>query len=90
MKELKEVNLIFNDCYKLYKKFITTELLDDDIAQLIEEATQLSKKHNCTFATDILLAVVDEIDRVEAGMHGRKKITPSQIIIAVHETQERK
>lgn len=90
MKELKEVNLIFNDCYKLYKKYVTTKLLDDDIAQLVEEVEQISKKHNCTFATDILLAVVSEIDRVEAEMHGRKKITPEQIINAVHETQERK
>ena len=90
MKELKEVNLIFNDCYKLYKKYVTTKLLDDDIAQLVEEVEQISKKYNCAFATDILLAVVNEIDRVEAEMHGRKKITPEQIINAVHETQERK
>lgn len=90
MKELKEVNIIFNDCYKLYKKFIVTELLDDDIARLVKEVDQISEKHNCVFATDILLAVVNEIDRVEAEMHGRKRITPEQIINAVHETQERK
>ena len=34
--ELKRVNEIFNDCYKLYKSFYNTELNDNDLHDFLK------------------------------------------------------
>ena len=65
MKDLKKVNSIFNDCYKLYKKYSAME--SEDIVPVLEsltqEAEELSKKHNCKLANDIIVSVINELDR---------------------------
>ena len=65
MKDLKEVNSIFNDCYKLYKKYSAKE--SESIISVLEaltlEADDLSEKYNCKLANDIIVAVINELDR---------------------------
>lgn len=63
--ELREVNCIFNDCYRLYKEFCSKKLDSDDTHELIKAVDLLNKKYNCKMAEEILLAVINEIDRIE-------------------------
>lgn len=67
--DLKTVNVIFNDCYKLYKSFYDTELNDNDLTEFVRCVDLIRKKYNCKMAEDILIAVVDEIDRAEKIKH---------------------
>lgn len=62
--ELRQVNCIFNDCYKLYKEFCSRKLDPDDMHEFIKTVNQLNKKYNCKLAEEILLAVMNEIDRI--------------------------
>lgn len=62
--ELREVNSIFNDCYKLYKEFCSEKLDSDDMHEFIKAVDLLNKKYNCKLAEEILLAVMNEIDRI--------------------------
>ena len=64
MEDLKKINAVFNDCYKLYKSFSSLQLTDDEIMQAIVEAEKIRKKYNCEIANDILIAVMNEIDRI--------------------------
>jgi hypothetical protein len=65
MKDLKEVNGIFNDCYKLYKKYAAMDSgnIVPVLESLMSEADDLSKKHDCKLANDIIVAVINELDR---------------------------
>lgn len=63
--ELRQVNCIFNDCYKLYKEFCSKKLDSDDMHEFIKAVDLLNKKYNCKLAEEILLAVMNEIDRAE-------------------------
>lgn len=65
MKDLKQVNSIFNDCYKLYKKYAAMESGDivPVLESLMKEADDLSEKHDCQLANDIIVAVINELDR---------------------------
>lgn len=67
--ELKKVNELFNDCYKLYKYFSQTELSDDDIHEFIKTVDLINKKYKTKFAEKMLEAVIDEIDRIEKARH---------------------
>lgn len=62
--ELREVNFIFNDCYRLYKEFCSKKLDPDDTHEFIKAVDLLNKKYNCKLAEEILLAVMNEIDRI--------------------------
>ena len=64
MEDLKKINAVFNDCYKLYKSFSSLQLTDDEIMQAIVEAEKIRKKYNSEIANDILIAVMNEIDRI--------------------------
>lgn len=68
MENLKKVNLIFNEGYKLYKKYIATNLREADLMDLVAEVEVLRKKFECNFANDVLLAVLNELDRAEKSM----------------------
>lgn len=65
MEDLRKVNSIFNDSYKLYKKYAATRLTDDDLMELVAEVEVLRKKYECSLANDILLAVINELDKTE-------------------------
>lgn len=67
MEDLKKVNSIFNDSYKLYKKYAATRLTDDDLMELVAEVEVLRKKYECSLANDILLAVINELDKMETA-----------------------
>ena len=62
--ELREVNSIFNDCYRLYKEFCSKKLDSDDMHEFIKAVDLLNKKYNCKLAEEILLAVMNEIVRI--------------------------
>ena len=62
--ELREVNSIFNDCYRLYKEFCSKKLDSDDMHEFIKAVNLLNKKYNCKLAEEILLAVMNEMDRI--------------------------
>lgn len=63
--ELKKINNLFNDCYKLYKHFIQTELNDNDLQEVARSADVIYKRYNTDFAKEMLISVINEIDRVE-------------------------
>lgn len=65
MEDLRKVNSIFNDSYKLYKKYAATRLTDEDLMDLVAEVEVLRKKYECSLANDILLAVINELDKTE-------------------------
>lgn len=61
--ELRKVNELFNDCYKLYKNFSQTDLSDDDLHEFITASDLIHKKYNTKFSEAMVIAVIDEIDR---------------------------
>lgn len=63
--ELRQVNYIFNDCYKLYKEFCGRKLDSDDMHEFVKTVDLLNKKYSCKLAEEILIAVMNEIDRIE-------------------------
>ena len=69
--ELKKVNELFNDCYKLYKNFSQMDLLDNDLQDLIKISDLINKKYNTEFSKSMVLAVIDEIERIEKKKHGK-------------------
>ena len=69
--ELKKVNELFNDCYKLYKNFSQMDLLDNDLQDLIKISDLINKKYNTEFSKSMVLAVIDEIERIEEKKHGK-------------------
>ena len=69
--ELKKVNELFNDCYKLYKNFSQMDLLDNDLQDVIKISDLINKKYNTEFSKSRVLAVIDEIERIEKKKHGK-------------------
>lgn len=67
--ELKQVNALFNDCYKLYKSFSQTDLNDNDLHEFIKATDLINKKYRTKFAEEMLIAVINEIDRGEKMKH---------------------
>jgi len=63
--ELKKVNKLFNDCYKLYKTFSQTSLTENDLDEFVRETDLIYKKYNNKFSKELLLAVINEVDRLE-------------------------
>ena len=57
---------LFCDCWHLYRKYITSELKDNDLDDFIRESGEIFRKHEQDpFAKDLLLAVINEIERRE-------------------------
>lgn len=57
---------LFNDCWKLYKDFCRSELTDKDINDFITQTDNLQKKYdNSPLSHDLILAVINEVDRIE-------------------------
>ena len=63
--ELRKVNELFNDCYKLYKNFCQTDLTDDDLYEFVKATDLINKKYSNKFAEELLLAIMNEIERIE-------------------------
>lgn len=65
---------LFNDCWKLYKSFCTSELTDQDINDFITQTDNLQKKYNNSqLSHDLILAVINEVDRIEKECRKKRK-----------------
>ena len=62
--ELRHANLLFNDCYRLYKEYSQVVLNDNDVCKFIKASDLIYKKYHNEFAEELVLAVVNEIDRI--------------------------
>lgn len=64
MMGLKAVYSLFCDCWGLYGKYATSKLGDEELQAFISESAAMSKKHHeDAFAREIILAVMNEIDK---------------------------
>lgn len=68
-EELKKKYTMMSDVWRLYRKFADVKADDSYWEQLINESNQVSKKYNDSkFAIALLLAVVDELERIGKEM----------------------
>lgn len=66
MMGFKSVFSLFCDCWKLYSKYATSSLDNEELQKFVDEATAISRKYQeDAFARELVLAVINEIDRVE-------------------------
>ncbi|WP_333792027.1 hypothetical protein [Muricomes intestini] len=66
MMGFKDVFSLFCGSWNLYRKFAVSDLGDKELQEFADQATALSRKYNeDKFARDVVLAVIDEIDRIE-------------------------
>jgi hypothetical protein len=47
------------------------DLLDNDLQDLIKISDLINKKYNTEFSKSMVLAVIDEIERIEKKKHGK-------------------
>lgn len=71
MMAVRTVFNLFSDCWHLYRKYIVKALNEDDLDGFIQESGDLFQKYGQDsqdpFVKDLLLAVINEIERVERG-----------------------
>ncbi len=66
MMAVRTVFNLFCDCWQLYRKYITKALNEDDLDRFIQESGNLFRKYGKDpLAKDLLLAVTNEIERME-------------------------
>lgn len=66
MMAIRTVFSLFCDSWHLYRKYILKDLGDKDLDEFIQESGEIFRKYKQSpFAKDMLLAVTNEIDRVE-------------------------
>jgi|GEM_PF-1577242 len=69
MMAVRTVFNLFSDCWHLYRKYIVKALNEDDLDGFIQESGDLFQKYGQDsqdpFVKDLLLAVINEIERVE-------------------------
>lgn len=68
-EELRRIYNLFTDCWRYFKKYV--DVSDEDIywENVVSESGELSKKYNNDkFAIALLLAVIDELERVYKEM----------------------
>lgn len=62
--DVKTVYNLFTDCWRLYKSFCMPALTDSDIDDFITQTDNLQKKYkDSVLAHDLILAVINEVDR---------------------------
>lgn len=65
MMAVRTVFNLFCDCWTLYLKYISRKLKADDLANLTKDAEGIWRKYDKKpLAKDMVLAVLDEINRV--------------------------
>lgn len=62
---LREINAMFNDCYKLYKQFRNIDFSDTEIQEFMAGANEIYEKYNSPFCKDVVLSVITEMERIE-------------------------
>lgn len=66
MMAVRTVFNLFCDSWQLYRKYISKALNEDDLDGFIQESGELFQKYEQDpFAKDVLLAVTNEIERME-------------------------
>ena len=56
---------IYKDVWNFHKKYQQVQSTDEYWEAVINESTQIAKKYdNCKFVRSLLLAIVDELERV--------------------------
>lgn len=68
-EELRRIYNLFTDCWRYFKKYV--DVSDEDIywENVVSESGELSKKYNNDkFAIALLLAVIDELERIYKEM----------------------
>ena len=68
-EELRRIYNLFTDCWRYFKKYV--DVSDEDIywENVVGESGELSKKYNNDkFAIALLLAVIDELERIYKEM----------------------
>ena len=63
--ELRQVNALFNDSYRLYKEFSSKELTEERLDEFVVAADQIYKKYYTDFAKDVVISVINEVERME-------------------------
>lgn len=54
---------MFGDVWKLYKKYAVRKLNEDELEQLMYEASKIHEKFKYPFTKELLIAVIGEIER---------------------------
>lgn len=54
---------MMKDVWKLYKKYATRKLTDVELESFTIDAQEIYEKYKTQFTKDVVLAVIDEIDR---------------------------
>lgn len=68
MMGVKDAFSLFCNCWELYRKYAVSDLGDEELQRFAYESGALSRKyHEDAFAREVILAVVNEIDRKEKG-----------------------
>lgn len=71
MTELKTVFKIFCECWQLYRKYAVKELTEKEVEKFIEESSEISLKYHTAIAKDMILTVINEVERIEKKKHGK-------------------
>ena len=68
-EELRKVYGMFTDAWKFYKKYADVQQSDEYWESVVDESGQIAKKYdNHKFAIALLLAVIDELERIYKEM----------------------
>lgn len=66
MMAVRTVFNLFCDSWHLYRKYILSKLNEKDLDEFIQESEELFQKYERDpFAKDMLLAITNEIERME-------------------------
>ena len=66
MMGFKAAFSLFCDCWRIYSKYAVSNLNDEELQKFADAATAISRKYQeDAFARELVLAIINEIDRIE-------------------------
>ena len=72
--DLQTVYSLFTDCWKLYKQYSETDLRDKELMDFTINVERLRVKYeNNKFSNELLVAIINEIERIEKIKHGGER-----------------
>ena len=69
-EQMRTEFLFFGEVWTLFKKFYNVQSEDSYWESLIESASEINKKYNCKLCRDLLIAVLNELDRKGRDLGG--------------------
>ena len=66
-QELKQHHDIIQDAWQLFKSHSDIQDTDEYWEQLVNEATAIYEKHKTQFAKDLMIAVLNELERMRGS-----------------------